>query len=114
MIPNHYPPHWKNALAKGDATGFRTEGDMVSFFFKARFVTAFGTAEDRNYHDLADRHPKQYEAAIGKARAEDRSKFERSEAEKLAPFTDSDPGKPTAISNAWAKAIERLNSQMPG
>lgn len=114
-IPAHFPDHWKRALAKGDATGFRTEGDMTSFFYKARFVTADYSDEERNYLDLADRHPDQYQAALNLGRAEDRVKFEKSEAQKRAPFEAKPaPSKPTAVSSAWDKAIARVNASLPG
>ncbi|ESX12056.1 hypothetical protein X766_31030 [Mesorhizobium sp. LSJC255A00] len=109
-IPSHFPDHWKSALATGVATGFRTAGDMVSFFYKARFVTALFSQEEKHYLDLADRHPEQYAAALAQARAEDRAKFETSEAMKRAPFDAAEPGKPaTTISKAWDKAIAKTN-----
>lgn len=121
-IPSHFPQHWQNALAKGDATGFRTKGDMVSFFYKARSVTALYSEEERHYLSLADRHPEQYQAALSLGRADMRTEYEKTEAVKHAPFVGTpQPAAPTPAKRPkadtaamWADAIEKVNSEFNG
>lgn len=116
MIPAHYPTAWKQALATGDASDFKTEAELISFFHKTA-IGKLNQAEESHYFALADRYEEIWTEAMARQQAESRAEYDKKDAARQPAFLASIPmrnAKPVVdkpAASSWAAAIARVNKQ---